>query len=77
MNRDQLAEHLRFAAELGVEGISRDPAWRRTGDGRTGDGSPLTSQNLQTTPETLVQILPAGTRNLQTTPDTLPMVREE
>ena len=77
MNRDQLAEHLRFAAELGVEGVSRDPAWRRTGDGRTGDGSPLTSQNLQTTPETLVQILPAGTRNLQTTPDTLPMVREE
>ena len=77
MNRDQLAEHLRFAAELGVEGISRDPAWRRTGDGRTGDGSPLTSQNPQTVPETLLQILPAGTRNLQTTPDTLPMVREE
>ena len=28
MNRDQLAEHLRFAAELGVDGVSRDPAWR-------------------------------------------------
>ena len=28
MNRDHLAEHLRFAAELGVEGMSRDPAWR-------------------------------------------------
>ena len=26
--RDQLAEHLKFAAELGVTGISRDPAWR-------------------------------------------------
>jgi uracil-DNA glycosylase family 4 len=25
---DQLAEHLRFAAELGVDGVSRDPAWR-------------------------------------------------
>jgi DNA polymerase len=25
---DQIAEHLRFAAELGVEGASRDPAWR-------------------------------------------------
>ena len=28
MNRDQLNEHLRFAAELGVAGMSRDPQWR-------------------------------------------------
>ena len=28
MNRDQLNEHLRFAAELGVTGMSRDPGWR-------------------------------------------------
>jgi DNA polymerase len=28
MDRDQLTEHLRFAAELGVAGVSRDPAWR-------------------------------------------------
>jgi uracil-DNA glycosylase family 4 len=28
MNRDQLAEHLKFAAELGVAGVSRDAAWR-------------------------------------------------
>ena len=28
MDRDQLAEHLTFAAELGVAGVSRDPAWR-------------------------------------------------
>ena len=33
MDRDQLAEHLRFAAELGVAGVSRDPAWRTKGDG--------------------------------------------
>jgi DNA polymerase len=25
---EQLAEHLRFASELGVAGVSRDPAWR-------------------------------------------------
>jgi DNA polymerase len=31
MDRDQLAEHLRFAAELGVAGVSRDPAWRARG----------------------------------------------
>jgi DNA polymerase len=28
MDRDQLTEHLRFAAELGVTGVSRDAAWR-------------------------------------------------
>jgi uracil-DNA glycosylase family 4 len=33
MDRDQVAEHLKFAAELGVPGMSRDPAWRaRRGD---------------------------------------------
>ena len=26
--RDQLVEHLKFAAELGVAGVSKDPAWR-------------------------------------------------
>jgi DNA polymerase len=28
MDREQLAEHLRFAEEIGVLGVSRDPAWR-------------------------------------------------
>jgi uracil-DNA glycosylase family 4 len=28
MDIDQLKEHLRFARELGVTGVSRDPAWR-------------------------------------------------
>ena len=33
MDRDQLTEHLKFAAELGVAGVSSDPAWRtRQGD---------------------------------------------
>ncbi len=27
--RDQLVEHLTFASELGVTGVSRDPAWRQ------------------------------------------------
>ena len=34
MDRDQLIEHLRFAQELGVSGISRDPAWRERGVGK-------------------------------------------
>jgi DNA polymerase len=29
MDPDQIKEHLRFASELGVAGVSRDPAWRR------------------------------------------------
>jgi DNA polymerase len=28
LDRDQLREHLAFAAELGVAGLSRDPSWR-------------------------------------------------
>ena len=33
MTRDQLTEHLKFAAELGVAGVSRDPVWRaRSGE---------------------------------------------
>jgi DNA polymerase len=31
VDRDQLTEHLKFAAELGVAGLSRDPAWRARG----------------------------------------------
>jgi DNA polymerase len=37
MNRDQLHEHLRFAAELGVAGVSRDPQWRARRE-KNGDG---------------------------------------
>ena len=28
MDYDQLAEHLKFASEIGVSGVSRDPRWR-------------------------------------------------
>jgi len=31
MDRAQIAEHLKFAAELGIAGVSRDPAWRARG----------------------------------------------
>jgi len=31
MDHDQLKEHLRFASELGVAGVSRDPEWRKRG----------------------------------------------
>jgi len=32
VDRDQLAEHLRFAQELGVAGVSSDPAWMHRAD---------------------------------------------
>jgi len=32
MDRDQLVEHLKFAADLGVAGVSRDPVWRARAD---------------------------------------------
>ena len=55
MDQDQLEEHLRFAAELGVAGTSRDAAWREKGDGshfqpgtnegaEKGDGSRFSSE---------------------------------
>lgn len=37
MDPRQLREHLRFAAELGVAGVSRDPEWRR----RASDAAPV------------------------------------
>jgi len=37
MDRDQMREHLQFAAELGVAGVSRDPLWRT----RPADGDPV------------------------------------
>jgi DNA polymerase len=52
LDRDQLKEHLTFAAELGVAGVSRDAAWRtRDGAGVRGgsdQGQTLSTQDLQT-----------------------------
>lgn len=41
MDRDQIREHLRFAAELGVAGVSRDSAWKRKGAGSRPDQAPI------------------------------------
>lgn len=40
MNPDDVKEHLRFAAELGVDGVSRDAAWRSRAEGRTHGSAP-------------------------------------
>ena len=36
MDRDDLIEHLKFAKELGVSGVSTDPAWRERDDASVG-----------------------------------------
>jgi DNA polymerase len=43
MDNKQLAEHLRFAQELGVAGVSRDPLWRTSGTAPT--STPARSQS--------------------------------
>ena len=51
MDRQQLTEHLKFAAELGVSGVSRDPAWRKRGVGSGLQNLPNNAQELQTAPD--------------------------
>jgi uracil-DNA glycosylase family 4 len=40
VDKQQLAEHLRFYEELGVTGVSRDPAWRRRGEAHSAAPEP-------------------------------------
>ncbi len=50
----ELAEHLKRFAEMGVQGVSRDPAWRRRAEpGRTGEpeAAPPASTPPSATPE--------------------------
>src|SRR5579872_5658973 len=58
MDRDQLTEHLKFAAELGVTGVSRDPEWRA----RSAHGVGSHFQNLPADS-------PEGTQEVKMTPD--------
>jgi uracil-DNA glycosylase len=41
MDPDQLREHLRFAAELGVAGVTRDAAWRKRAGSAAEPSSPI------------------------------------
>jgi len=67
MDPRQLAEHLRFAAELGVLGVSRDPAWRRS------SSSPRTSDTVISV-EPAPDALPAETAVIEP-PSLLPLHR--
>ena len=62
--REQLTEHLRFFEELGVEGVSRDPIWRRRAvvipnsavPSSPGDAPEAEGAAHETAPDTLAQI---------------------
>jgi DNA polymerase len=56
MDRDQLLEHLVFARELGVDGISRDPVWRHRA---ANVPSPLPAPVTASVPETPPAPVPA------------------
>jgi len=43
MDRDQIIEHLRFAADLGVAGVSRDPKWRARSGAAVAAAPPIAS----------------------------------
>jgi DNA polymerase len=50
VDRRQVAEHLKFAADLGVAGTTRDPTWLRRAAGRAADGTPLEAEAGQPRP---------------------------
>lgn len=61
MDRQQLTEHLKFAAELGVSGVSRDPVWRR-GVGNGLQNLPNNAPELQPAPAPPVVVTLAQVR---------------
>jgi DNA polymerase len=74
MDRHQLADHLKFAAELGVAGVSRDPAWRARGD----RGKPTPAAAAPTpAPSSAVQAEAAPLKVFANTADALVAVRTE
>jgi len=72
MDRDQLAEHLRFAAELGVAGTTRDPAWRGVRNRFAGDAQ--NSEQISAAPPA-PDGFPQGVGNRFADPATVPVFR--
>jgi len=63
MSRDQIVEHFKFAAELGIAGVSRDPAWHTRVDPR-----PAASSSAQAVPDTGATADALSVRTLPETP---------
>jgi uracil-DNA glycosylase family 4 len=70
MDRDQLIEHLAFAKELGVSGVSRDPAWRRKQETlRTEKDSDPFSGGDSTEQRPPIPLIPVSATSAEKTPD--------
>lgn len=69
MDPSQLAEHLRFYAELGVTGINSEPAWRRR------DSHAVTPNAQRPTPAENTETAPVGDTPVRTW--TLQEIRED
>src|SRR4029450_13045562 len=73
MDRDQLIEHLTFAKELGVSGVSRDPAWRRkqgTGQEKKTDPFSEAANSPKSPPIPLIPVSGGGfAAAMETNPD--------
>ncbi len=71
-DRDQLRRHLEFFRALGVEGISRDAAWRTRGHADSGasDAAPAAAETAEAPP-------PPGTAGPPPPPETLEAVRAD
>ncbi len=78
MSRDALAAHLEYFAELGVSGISSDPAWRTRAQQ---DPEPPTVTSLPEAPPLLVPAAPAVSSTVPVlagdTSAMLPMIRAD
>src|SRR5215204_4202833 len=74
MDQDQLKEHLRFASELGVAGVSRDPAWRAR-EGQAGQAGQAGER--AETAEKKPEEAPAGVVVFKSPADALVAVRED
>ena len=65
--REQLTEHLRFFEELGADGVSRDPSWRRRAAESSRSELPTPSGHAP----------PAPGADRQAAPDTLDQIRSD
>jgi uracil-DNA glycosylase family 4 len=51
MDRREAAEHLRFFGDLGVAGVSRDPAWRARASGQGAGPAPVVASETEGEPD--------------------------
>jgi DNA polymerase len=80
MDRDKLVEHLTFARELGVTGVSRDPAWRRRQETVQPKKRPDPFSEDSTQKSAAIPLIPVVEAAVEMTPDPflrLAAVRQE